>query len=176
MRILIFNWRDIKNPEAGGAEVYTHEIAKRLVTKGHQVTLFATAFKNCLKKEFIDGVKIVRAGNKFSVYWKAKEYYKKKFLKERFDVVIDEINTRPFLIPEFVNNGEKIIALIHQLAREFWFYEMPMPISLIGYHFLEKIWLKKYKNIPAITVSNSTKEDLKKLGFKKISIIHNGMH
>jgi hypothetical protein len=31
-RTLWLNWRDIKNPAAGGAEVLTHEIGKRLVT------------------------------------------------------------------------------------------------------------------------------------------------
>lgn len=29
MKILIYNWRDIKNPSTGGAEVFTHENAKR---------------------------------------------------------------------------------------------------------------------------------------------------
>src|SRR3989344_8307883 len=39
-KILIFNWRDTKHAFAGGAEVYIHEIAKRLVTRGNYVTLF----------------------------------------------------------------------------------------------------------------------------------------
>lgn len=30
MKILWLNWRDIKNPQAGGAEVMTHETAKGL--------------------------------------------------------------------------------------------------------------------------------------------------
>ena len=61
-----------------------------------------------------------------------------------------------------------IMTLIHQLAREFWFYETPFPVNLIGYYILEKRWLKNYVDIPTITVSNSTKEDLENLGFKKI--------
>jgi hypothetical protein len=31
MKILWYNWRDIKNPDAGGAEVFTHEVCKRLL-------------------------------------------------------------------------------------------------------------------------------------------------
>jgi hypothetical protein len=31
--ILWLNWRDIRNPEADGAEVYTHEVIKRLAQK-----------------------------------------------------------------------------------------------------------------------------------------------
>ena len=50
---------------------------------------------------------VLGGGGKYSVYWKAKEYYKKYFSRENYDVVIDEINTRPFLTPKFMNNGEK---------------------------------------------------------------------
>ena len=75
----MFNWRDIKNPAAGGAEVLTHEIAKRLVLHGHEFTLFASGFPNCKKQETIDGVRIIRDGGQFSVYWKAFMHYKKYF-------------------------------------------------------------------------------------------------
>ncbi|AIY89548.1 glycosyltransferase family 4 protein [Geoglobus acetivorans] len=173
MDMLWFNWRDIGNPEAGGAEVYTHEIAKRLVGKGYSVTLFTSKFEGCRKEEVIDGVRVVRGGGKYAVYRKAKEFYKKNGSK--FDVIIDEINTRPFLTPRFVD-GHKIIALIHQLAREFWFYETPFPVNLIGYYILEKRWLKSYSDIPTITVSNSTKGDLESLGFKRVFIVHNGLN
>ncbi len=40
MRILILNWRDINNPLSGGAEILTHEIAKRLVALGNHVVHF----------------------------------------------------------------------------------------------------------------------------------------
>ncbi|PJE70004.1 glycosyltransferase family 1 protein, partial [Candidatus Shapirobacteria bacterium CG10_big_fil_rev_8_21_14_0_10_48_15] len=38
MRILIFNWRDIKHHHQGGAEVVTFEHAKAWVKAGHRVT------------------------------------------------------------------------------------------------------------------------------------------
>ena len=44
LRILFLNWRDIENPDAGGAEVFTHEVAKRWVAAGHDVTLLASGF------------------------------------------------------------------------------------------------------------------------------------
>jgi len=100
-KILIFNWRCWLNPEAGGAEV--REVAKRWVEAGHEVTLFTSEFPNCRRDEVSDGVRIIRAGGKYSVYWKAKKYYRKRFSKEGYDVVVDEINTRPFLTPKFVN-------------------------------------------------------------------------
>ena len=89
MRVLWFNWRDIKNPAAGGAEVFTHEVMSRLVRKGHDMTLFTAQFLGCLDYEEIDGVKIVRSGGKYSIYRRAKDYYKMK--KNDYDIVVDEI-------------------------------------------------------------------------------------
>jgi len=160
----------------GGAEVFTYEVAKRWVRAGHEVTLFTSEFPNCKSEEVVDGVRVVRAGGKYSVYWKAKTYYRKRFSKESYDVVIDEINTRPFLTPKFVDNGERIIALIHQLAREYWFYETPFPISYIGYYFLEKRWLRNYVNVPTVTVSESTRQDLLSLGFKRVFVVPEGLN
>ncbi len=42
MRILILNWRDVRSPRAGGAELLTHEVARRLVAPGHEVTWFTS--------------------------------------------------------------------------------------------------------------------------------------
>jgi len=160
----------------GGAEVFTREVATRLVKLGHTVTLFTAEFENCKREEVSDGVRIVRAGRKYSVYWQAKKYYKKRFSKEKYNLVIDEINTRPFFSPKFVNSGERVVALIHQLAREYWFYETPFPVSWIGYHLLEDRWLRKYVDIPTITVSSSTKEDLLSLGFKSVRVVPEGLN
>ncbi len=45
LRILFLNWRDIENPEAGGAEVFTHEVAKCWVEGGHEVSLLTSGFR-----------------------------------------------------------------------------------------------------------------------------------
>jgi glycosyltransferase involved in cell wall biosynthesis len=176
MKILWFNWRCWLNPAMGGAEVFTREVAKRWVASGHEVSLFTSKYPGCQKEETIDGVKIIRAGGKLSVYRKAKSFYSKRFSKEGFDIVIDEINTQPFFAPKFVKNNEKVVALIHQLAREYWFYETPFPINYLGYHFLENRWLKQYVDIPTVTVSESTQKDLADLGFKHVSIVPEGLN
>ena len=174
LKILIFNWRDIKNPAAGGAEVFTHEIAKRLVAQGHTISFFTSAFDGCRKNETFDGIEFFRSGNRYTVYLEARKYYKKHI--GQFDVVIDEINTIPFMTPDFIKDGTPIVALIHQLAREFWFLETKFPINMLGYHYFEDRWLKKYLDIPTLTVSNSTKQDLIDLGFKDIFIIPEGLN
>lgn len=176
MKLLILNWRCWLNPSSGGAEIFTKEIARHWVKNGHEVTLFASEFQGCKKEETSDNVRIIRAGGKYSVYKKAKEYYQKCFLKENYDVIIDEINTKPFQAQKFVKNGELVVALIHQLAREYWFYETPFPLSYFGYYFLENRWLKNYVNMPTFTVSKSTKQDLANLGFERIFEVPEGLN
>jgi glycosyltransferase involved in cell wall biosynthesis len=176
MKILWLNWRCWLNPAMGGAEVFTYEVAKRWAASGHEVTMFTSKYPRSKDKETVDGIKIIRAGGRFTVYRQAKKYYSKHFRKEGFDVIIDEINTQPFSVPKFAKNREKVIALIHQLAREFWFYETPFPISYIGYYLLENRWLKQYVDVPTITVSESTCKDLLDLGFKHLSVVPEGLN
>lgn len=166
MRIVLFNWKDIKHPLAGGAEVLTHHIAKRAVEEGHEIIWISAFFKNAKKEEVIDGYKVIRMGNKLTLYPKAMIYYLKK-LKDKTDLVIDEINTLPFMAKFYA--GKKNIIFIHQLAREIWFYEMPKFIGWIGY-LLEPLYLRLLNNVKTITVSNSTKQDLIKYGFKKDNV------
>lgn len=176
MKILWLNWRCWLNPAMGGAEVFTYEVAKRWAASGHDVTLFTSKFPGCKTEETVDGVKIVRSGGRFTVYRQAKRFYSKRFRNEGFDVIIDEINTEPFFAPKFAKSKEKVIALIHQLAREYWFYETPFPVSYLGYHFLENRWLKQCCKVPTITVSQSTREDLLALGFTNLSIVSEGLN
>ena len=176
MKVLWFNWRDIRNPDSGGAEVYTHEVARRLVKWGHQVTLFTSMFPGGRREEIVDGIRTFRDGGKYTVYLKAVEHYNRRFVKENYDVVIDEINTVPFFTPRFIAQGEKIVALIHQLAREYWFYETFFPVNVLGRYFLEDHWLRGYTNLPVITVSDSTKKDLLGLAFTNIYVVHNGLN
>lgn len=152
--------------------MFTHEVMKRLTQKGHDLTLFSAGFKGGIDREDVDGVKIIRKGGRYSVYWRAKDYFRAR--REEFDIIVDEINTRPFLTPTFVKN-KPIVALIHQLAREFWYYETPFPLSYIGYYYLEKKWLSYYKDVPTITISDSSRDDLEKLGFKKILMVPEGL-
>ena len=173
MKILWLTWKDKKNPLAGGAEVVNEELAKRLVTDGHEVIFLVGGFTGGTSEETKDGFKIIRCGNRWSVYFKAYQYYKKN-LKDWSDLVIDEVNTIPFFAKFYVK--QKNILFVHQLCRQIWFYQMFFPLSLVGY-LLEPIYLWLLRDRKVITVSESTKRDLIKFGFKKenISIISEGI-
>jgi glycosyltransferase involved in cell wall biosynthesis len=62
------------------------------------------------------------------------------------------------------------------LAREYWFYETPFPASYLGYYFFEKRWLKNYRKIPTVTVSESSRKDLAELGFEQVFVVGEGLN
>lgn len=166
MDILILNWKDVKNPEAGGAEIISFEFARHLVKEGYKVTFFSREFDKCLRDEIIDGVNVVRRGNKFSVYLQAYFYYKS--LKKKPLKVIDMINTICWQTSLYVNKKSRI-AYVNQLAKEVLFYEFFWPLSLIGY-LLEKFEYFTYRNTKFICYSKSTKQDLISFGIKDKNI------
>ena len=171
MRILWFNWRDIKHPEAGGAEVLTHELMRRFAERGHDMTLFCPKVEGSPPIEIIDDVNIVREGGKYTVYGRGKSYFKKH--RDRYDLVIDEVNPRPFLNPKILD-GKPALVLFHQMIREEWFYEMPFPLSYLC-NFYENRWLVPYRETPTLTVSPSSKKDLEDIGFTKVRVIPMGI-
>jgi glycosyltransferase involved in cell wall biosynthesis len=175
MKILWLTWKDMQHPLAGGAEVVTSEITKKLAEAGHEVHIVSGGFKGGARHTEQNGCKVTRVGGKFTVYWYAYKLYKNKLAKENWDVVIEEINTIPFMSKWYVKNTNHHL-FFHQLAREIWFYQMPQPISLVGY-FLEPMYLWMLRKSKVITISNSTKQDLMKYGFKgdNISIISEGI-
>ena len=166
----MFSWKDLKHPESGGAEWVTDKYLSYLVKKGHKVELVCAGFKDCEKTDIRNGYKITRLGNRLTVYPKAFFYYNKN-LKNKIDLVIDQINTIPFFTPLFVK--ERKVGFIHQTAREVWFYEMPPVLSHLGY-FIEPLLFKPYKNTKMICVSESTAQDMKDFGVKETIVIHNG--
>ncbi len=170
MKILIFNWRDVKNPSSGGAEVLTHEMASRWAKEGNKVVMFCSMYKGAKKEEVLDGVRIIREGKQDarflwrSVHFRAFLNYKRHF-EGKFDVVIDEIHGLPFFTPLYVK--EKKIALICELANELWFMLYGPLFGAIG-RIVEVIYLKAiYRNILFATISNSTEKELIKNGVNK---------
>ncbi len=166
MNILIFNWRDPKNPKSGGAEIVTLEHAKAWVKKGHKVTWFTSSFENSKKEEKIEGINIVRRGNFLTVFLHAPFYY--LFSKQKFDLVIDEIHGLPFFTPIFARIPK--IAFIHEVADEIWDYMFPFPLNKIG-KIIEPLYFKLYKNTKFWTDADSTIDDLVKMGIKRKNCI-----
>ena len=158
VRILILNWRDIRSGRAGGAEVLTHEIARRLATR-HQVTWFTSWQDGLPAREEIDGIRIVRRGSELTTRVAAPAFAR----SARWDVIVEEINTLPYLSHLWA--ASSTILFIPQLARDVWWYEAPRTLAPIGYA-LERFYLALYRAQNVITISRSTCEDLRALGFR----------
>lgn len=168
MRIAFFNWRDVRHPMAGGAEVYVHEILRALQGRGHHVTLFSSRFKGSPEREFVDGIEHVRFGGRFSMYAMAYFCYD-KHIRGRYDVIVESINGVPFFTPLYAK--EAVVPLVHQLTRENWYSALPLPIAFAGYH-LEDAMLGIYSRNVAVAPSPSTKSDLERIGFRDVRIIY----
>jgi glycosyltransferase involved in cell wall biosynthesis len=162
LRILILNWRDIRHPSAGGAERVTFEMARRWRQWGHEVTWFAASFPGAAGRETIDGIDVWRAGSQATVHWQAFRHYR-RFFRGRFDVIVDEVNTIPFFAPLYAR--APVVLLLHQLARDVWFYEAPAPLAALGFA-AEPLYLQPYRRVPLLTISQSTKRDAERLGLR----------
>ncbi|MEO6653673.1 MAG: glycosyltransferase family 4 protein [Ilumatobacteraceae bacterium] len=169
MRILILNWKDRTHPNAGGAEEYTQQIAKRLVELDHEVTLFVSAVEGRPTTEVIDGYRVIRRGSRLGVYSEAKRFWGTEGAGS-FDVVVDESNTRPFLTPRYVRTVP-VVGLIHQVAREVWHYETPFPVALAGRYLFEPRWLREYRDVPVMTISESSAGSLRQYGIKNTTVL-----
>jgi glycosyltransferase involved in cell wall biosynthesis len=172
MRILLLNLRDHTHPRAGGAEIFTHEVAKRWVAHGHAVTLIASNFAGGAPTEVIDGIRIIRLGNYLTVRSQARTYYR-KHLRGNCDVVVDEYTNIPFLAPKFVR--EPVVFLVHEVVGAKHLAVLPLGISHLMHYVMEPRWYACYRNVDTVTVSNSTRDELQKFGINKICVVPQGL-
>lgn len=162
MNILVFNWRDPKNPKAGGAEIVTMEHAKAWIAAGHTVTWFTSSFAGAKHPETIGGVDIVRRGTIFTVHLLAPFYYFST--KKNVDIIVDEIHGLPFFTPLYAR--VPIVAFIHEVADEIWEYMGVFPLNIIG-RWIEKLCLRVYTRVPFWTDAASTVDDLVDVGIPR---------
>lgn len=173
-RILVLNWRDTKHQEAGGAEVYVHELAKRWIDAGHRVTLFCGSDGNSSRYEYHNGMEIIRRGGFYFVYIWAFFYYLVKF-RGKYDVVIDCQNGIPFFTPLYVR--EPVYCVMHHVHQDIFAQYLPAPLAAFASFLEAKFMPWAYKNVQFIAVSNSTKQEMLELGITGagIEIVHNGV-
>lgn len=173
MKILILNWRDTQCPLSGGAEIALFEHAKYWSRMGAQVIWFSSSYKGARKEEEISGVRFIRKGSHYTVHLFALIYY----LLGKFgspEVIVDCFHFIPFFVPLYTKKM-KIIALIHEIAKESWYKNIIFPLSFIG-KLLEPYFFRIYRKIQFITVSNSVALELAEFGIPRnhINVIANG--
>src|SRR5271156_6728496 len=66
--VLLLCWRDTGHPQGGGSETYLQRIGAQLAAAGVAVTLRTARYPGATRREMIDGIRISRAGGRYSVY------------------------------------------------------------------------------------------------------------
>lgn len=157
LRILVLNWRDTKHVWAGGAEVYVHELAKRWVGAGHQVTIFCGNDGKHPRNQVIDGVQVVRRGGFYTVYLWAFLYYVLRF-QGTFDFIIDSQNGLPFFAPLY--GRIPVITVIHHVHQQVFRSHLRFPFSTIAAFIESRIAPFVYRRSRIVTISESSKSEI----------------
>ena len=175
MKILVLNWLDPENPQAGGAEVHLHEIFRRLVAWGHSVTLLCSAWPGSARRTALDGIEVHRVGSRYTLSLLAPVYFRRRLRNERFDVVVEDLNKVPFFSP-FWGVGAPVALIVHHLFGKAAFQEASLPVAAATW-LLELPVPRVFRSVPTVAVSESTAEDLSRRGLPRngIEIIPNGV-
>ncbi|MFJ6200211.1 glycosyltransferase family 4 protein [Micromonospora sp. NPDC092111] len=182
--VLFLNWRDTRNPEGGGSEVYVERIAGELVRRGHQATLLcATHTEGPAEETTTDGVRVLRRGGRHTVYLRAALVYLAGALGlgalsrrhgGRPDLIVDVGNGLPFLSALYARRP--VIALVHHVHREQWPVVLGRWLARFGWWVESWLAPRVYRRCQYVTVSAATRDELATLGIDpaRVAIVHNG--
>ncbi len=170
MRFLMLNWRDPKNPKAGGAERVTEGYLQALRERGHEVFWFANDFEGAEPEETVNGLKVVRGGGKGTSILAARGWARRQ---PRFDLVIDQHHGLPWYAPWW--SGTNSVAYIHEVLGPIWssFYR-GFKARFGRWQERKTLWL--YRRVQFWTASESTKSMLEGIGVKAVQLIPYGVH
>jgi len=171
--VVFFSWRDTRNPEGGGAELYLEHMARGLTERGADVTVFCAAHDEAAREETVDGVRFVRRGSKLTVYVAG-------FLRlltgrfGRVDVVVDVENGLPFFTR--LATRRPVVVLVHHVHREQWPVVYPGLTGQVGWWIESRLSPRMYRRCQYVAVSQATRQELVELGVDRgrIAVVHNG--
>ncbi len=158
-RILVLNERDPRSPMTGGAETHVFEIFRRLVARGHDVTVLAASFPGSAAEEVVDGVRVRRLANRYLYYFLVARAARRE--ARTSDVVVDVLNKLPFFSPWLV--PLPCLAIVHHLFGTTAFRQVPLPVAIVSW-LLEKLIPPAYRRTPMLAISPSTRADLAERG------------
>jgi glycosyltransferase involved in cell wall biosynthesis len=161
VRFLILNWRDWTHPKAGGSENFLRVISTGLVRRGYSVTLIAQDYSGGPSRDSLDGVEVIRAGNQVTGYLRALAILGREAGSRRSTVVIESINTIPFL--SRIQEIPHLVIIPHIAAAEL-FSEIPFPLSA-GLYVLERAGPVLMRNQYVVTTCQQSKGEMLAVGY-----------
>ena len=174
LRILLLNWQDIENPEAGGAELHLHEIFGRLAERGHEVRAIVSGWAGAPKSALIDNVSFLRVGGRYSYAYRAPVAAQRLLRKWQADVIVEDINKVPLFTPWWARCP--VVPLVPHLFGTTVFRETNFAMGSIVWAS-ERAIPRVYRNCSFQAISRSTAADLNKRGVsgEQVSIILPGI-
>ncbi|UCC23993.1 MAG: glycosyltransferase family 4 protein [Gemmatimonadales bacterium] len=174
MRILVVNWLDLANPQAGGAEIHLHETFGRLAAAGHDVTVLVSGFATGERQVTAGGLEVHRVGSRYSFPLHARRYYRRNLAASGFDVIVEDLNKVPLFTPRW--GPTPVVPLVHHLFGWTAFREAN-PLLAAATVLLEGPIPRYYRGLPMVAVSHSTRDDLVARGLRgdDIAVIPNGV-
>ena len=166
MRLLLVNWQDRENPQAGGAEIHLHEIFGRLAGKGHEVRLLCGGWPGCPARAQLDGIDVYRVGHRHTFPFLARRAYDANHAGWA-DLLVEDINKVPLYTPRW--GTKRTVALVPHLFGSTAFHELPAPLAAAVW-LAERPLGRAYARVPFEAISESTAEDLAQRGIPRESV------
>lgn len=175
MNIIVVNWQDWTHPAAGGAEVHLREVFSRLARSGHGVTLLCSSYSGAPREATLEGIRIVREGGRNSFNMVAPRLLRQALRRQRFDVVVDDMNKIPFFLP--LLSRIPVVVQIHHLFGTSIFREINAAAA--GYVWgMERaaVSMLRRRHVPIMVGSNSTRDELVAYGCRPqdVDVVHYG--
>jgi glycosyltransferase involved in cell wall biosynthesis len=174
VRILVVNWNDRENPQAGGAEIHLHELFGRIALWGHEIHLVASGWPGCPLRAVVDGIQVTRIGGRHSFALRGRGGVRRALRETRFDVVVEDINKIPLFLPTLTRLP--FVAIVPHLFGTTAFAEARAPLaSLVWAAELPIPWV--YRKAAFHAISESTRDDLVRRGVRpeRVVVIHPGV-
>jgi glycosyltransferase involved in cell wall biosynthesis len=174
LRIVVVNWQDRENPQAGGAETHLHEIFGRLAASGHEVTLFCGGWKGAPPEVELDGMRVVRVGTRHTFPLLARRRFESMFGARSHDILVEDLNKVPLRTPEW--RAPPVVGLVHHLFGVTAFRELTPPLAAAVW-LAERSLPSVYRAVPFQAVSESTADDLVARGISRehVRVIYQGV-
>lgn len=174
MRLLLVNWQDRENPQAGGAEIHLHEIFGRLAGRGHQVTLLCGGWPGGPPRTTLDGIEVIRVGTRYTFPFLARGAYRRTLQSRGFDVIVEDINKVPLFTPRW--GRTPVVGLVPHLFGGTAFQELPAPVAAVVW-LAERPIPRLYRDVPFEVISQSTADDLVARGIarERVEVIYCGI-
>ena len=174
MRILVVNWQDRTNPQAGGAEVHLHEIFGRLAGQGHEVHLLCSGWAGAPPDDVVDGMRVHRVSSRYGFALAGGRAFDRLADQLAPDVVVEDVNKIPLNLPRRWDGPFALI--VPHLFGSTAFRELPAPLAAV-------VWAKErpmpriYADAHVHAISVSTRDDLVARGFRpdRVRVIYPGV-